>query len=209
MSMLYLWHPSVSGDGNVLDFILTRGDSDQIGGGSDRFVSALTAALEITTIPLKWSIKPYRCNFYSEYWSEGGWESRWDFIWRVTVHFKAQVAVQPLKQGYLGIDDIDDYSPLVESYKFEPFSCLVAGSFTSEEKTRETARRIASDKELAAARKGAAAPDPVIQVVRVDEKAFHLRAAIGSGDASFFQGEYPELVLSFLESAGAVTHVQG
>ena len=209
MSMLYLWHPSVSGDGKVLDCVLTRGDSDQVGGGSERFVSALASTMEIGTIPLKWSIKPYRCNFYSEYWSEGGWESRWDFIWRVTVHFKAQVAVRPVKLGYLGIDDIDDYSPLVESYKFEPFSCLVAGSFTSEEKARETARRLANDKELVTARKGAAAPDPVIQVVRVDEKAFHLRAALGSGDASFFKGEYPELALSFLEAAGAVTHVQG
>jgi hypothetical protein len=208
MSMLYLWHPSVSADGTVVDLILTRGDSDQIGGGSDRFVTALAGALDITALPQKWSIKPYRCNYYSEYWDEEGWDSKWDFIWRATIHFKAQVAVTPLKLGYIGIDVIDDYSPLVESYKFEPFACLAAGVLEAEDKARETARRLINDKELTAARKAASAPDPVVQVVRVNPKQFHVRAAIGSGNASFFQEGYPDMVISFLETSGAVIHAE-
>lgn len=208
MSMLYLWHPSVSADGTVVDLIITRGDSDQVGGGSERFVAALTAALNINAAPWKWAIKSYRCNYYSEYWEEEGLDSKWDFIWRATLHFKAQVAVTPLKLGYLGINDIDDYSPLVESYKFEPFACLAAGVFKSEEKAKETARRLINDKELGAARKEAAAPDPVVQVVRVNPKEFHLRAVLGSGDESFFTGGYPDMVLSFLETSGAVIHAE-
>ncbi|MBU5612522.1 hypothetical protein [Geomonas azotofigens] len=208
MSMLYLRHPSVSADGTVVDFILTRGDSDQVGGGSERFIGALIGALDIGAEPLKWGIKPYRCNYYSEYWDEEGWESTWDFVWRVTIHFRVQVAIKPFKLGYLGINDIDDYSPEVESYKFEPFSCLAVGVFDAENKAKETARRVINDKELTAARKEVSAPDPVVQVVRVGNGEFHLRAALGSGDERFFRGEYPEMVLSFLQSSGAVIHAQ-
>lgn len=207
MSMLYLWHPSVSADGTVVDFILTRGDSDQVAGGSARFVKALAGALEIGAEPIKWAIKSYRCNFYSEYGEEDGWESKWDFVWRATFHFKAQVAVKTPVAGYLGIDQIDDYSPQVESYKFEPFSCLAVGTFPTEDKAKETARRVIRDKELAAARKAVSAPDPVVQVVRVKEREFHLRGSLGSGDEKFFQGPYPELVLSFLQASGAKIHV--
>ncbi|WP_224982597.1 hypothetical protein [Geomonas agri] len=206
MSMLYLWHPSVGADGTVVDFILTRGDSDQVGGGSERFVSALMGVLDIRAELLKWGIKPYLCNYYSEYWDEDGRESKWDFVWRVTIHFRVQVAIQPLKLGYLGIDYIDDYSPEVESYKFEPFSCLAVGVFNSEHMAKEIARRVITDKELTAARKVVPAPDPVVQVVRVNQGAFHLRAALGSGDDKFFLGSYPEMVLSFLQASGAVIH---
>lgn len=208
MSMIYLWHPSVGGDGTVLDLILTRGDSDQIGGGSERFISAVTNDLGITAMPVKWAIKPYRCNFYSEYWMEEGWKSKWDLIWRVTVHFKSPVSVQPLKMGYKGIDDIDDYSPLVESYKYEPIGCLVVGVFASEEKAKAVARNILTDGDLAAARSAAAAPDPLVQVVRVKPEEFHLRAAIGSGEKEFFTGDYPVMVISLLEASGAITHVE-
>ena len=206
MSMLYLWHPSVSADGTVLDLILTRGDSDQVGGGSERFISHLAGTLDISAVPQKWAIKSCRCNYYSANREEQGWDSRWGFIWRVTIHFKAQVAVMPLKLGYLGIDEIDDYSPLVDSYKYEPFACLAIGAFAAEDKAKATARRVINDKELTAARKGASAPDPIVQVVRVNSERFHVRAALGSGDQSFFQGGYPDMVLSFLETSGAVIH---
>ncbi|QWV95096.1 hypothetical protein KP004_07940 [Geomonas oryzisoli] len=208
MSMLYLWHPSVGADGTVVDFILTRGDSDQVGGGSERFVSALIAALDLGAEPLKWGIKPYRCNYYSEYWEDKGWASKWDFVWRVTLHFRVQVAIEPLKLGYLGINDIDDYSPEVESYKFEPFSCLAVAVFDSEHKARETARRLITDKELTAKRKEVLAPDPVVQVVRVNNGEYHVRAALGSGDETFFRSDYPEMVLSFLQASGGVIHAE-
>lgn len=208
MNKLYLWHPSVGGDGTVLDLIITRGNSDQVGGGSERFVSAITEALGIAAMPLKWSVKPYRCNFYSKYWNEEAWDSRWDFVWRLTCHFAAPVSVQPLKAGHLGTEEIDDYSPLVESYKYEPFACLAIGVFPSEEKAKAVARKMLTDGEMAAARQEAAAPDPVLQVVRVKSDEFHLRAAIGSGEASFFLGGYPSTVLSLLEASGARMHAE-
>ncbi|QWV99062.1 hypothetical protein KP005_07195 [Geomonas nitrogeniifigens] len=208
MSMLYLWHPSVSADGTVVDFILTRGDSDQVGGGSERFVGALIGALDLGAEPLKWGIKPYRCNYYSEYWEEEGWQSRWDFVWRVTLHFRVQVAVEPIKLGYLGISDIDDYSPEVESYKFEPYSCLAVAVFDSENRAKDTARRLITDKELTAARKEVPAPDPVVQVVREQNGEFHVRASLGSGDETFFRGAYPDTVLTFLQASGGVIHAK-
>ena len=208
MSMLYLWHPAVSETGLELDLILTRGDSDQIGGGADRFVAAVLGALEIATPPVKWSIKPHRCNFYSEYWREDGWQSRWDYVWRMTVHFKTEVALEPLKLGYLGIDDIDDYSPLVESYKYEPFACLAVAVFASEEKAQGAALRMTDDREIEAERQAAGAPPPVLQVVRVATREDHLRAAIGSGGEEFFTGDYPAMVVSMLEKSGGITHAE-
>lgn len=207
MSMLYLWHPAVSEEGRKLDLILTRGDSDQIGGGAERFVSAVTNALGISVPPLKWSVRPFRCNFYSEYWMEDGWESKWSFVWRMTVHFREPVAVETLQSGYLGLDEIDDYSPMMESYKFEPFACLVIAAFLSGNKAQAAATKIAEDRDLLEARRGAGTQAPAVEVVQVDGD-FHLRAVIGSGDASFFTGSYPALVVSLLEKSGGVIHAE-
>lgn len=209
MAKLYLWHPAVSTSGTELDLILTRGDSDQVGGGSDRFVDAVLKALGIENEAAKWSIKPNRCNFYGDYRREEGWRSQWDFAWRMEAHFKSPVAVKPLPAGCLGLMEIDDYSPLVESYKYEPYACLVIGAFNSEEKASSAAEKLAGDKEIQAARHAAAAPEPQVKLFQVAPKEFHLRAAIGSGDESFFTGVYPALVLSMLEAAGGTTHAQG
>lgn len=208
MSMLYLWHPAVGADGKVLDLILTRGDSDQVGGGAERFVGAILEALDISVPAHKWSIKSYRCNYYSEYWMENGWDSKWDFVWRMAVHFKDPVSVRPLKMGYLGLDMIDDYSPLVESYKVEPFACLVAAMFSSEKQAQSAARKIVEDRELSEARHAAKAPDPVTEVVRVSGKEFQVRAVIGKGDRRFFEGAYPDMVVAMLETGGGVVHAQ-
>lgn len=209
MSMLYLWHPAVSASGTELDLILTRGDSDQVDGGSERFVEAVLKAVGIKQPAEKWSIKPNRCNFYGEYWREEGWRSQWDFAWRMAVHFKNQIEVKPLPTGYLGLMEIDDYSPLAESYKYEPYACLVIAAFTSQEKARAAAEKLAGDKEIETARHAAAAPEPQIKVLQVAPKEFHLRAAIGSGDEPFFTGGYPALVVSMLEAAGGATHAEG
>ena len=207
MSMLYLWHPAVSADGTVLDMILTRGDSDQVGGGADRFVGATLRTLDIPVPAEKWSIRPFRCNFYSEYWTQGDWKSQWDFVWRMTLHFKRPVTVEPLQQGYLGIDDIDDYSPLVESYKYEPFACLVVAAFPSQQQAEAAAGRIAEDRDLREARQIAAAPDPATEVLRVGGD-FHLRGVLGGGDDNFFKGDYPKMVVSLLEKSGGVIHAE-
>lgn len=207
MSMLYLWHPAVSKDGTILDLILTRGDSDQIGGGADSFVSAVARTLNISVLPAKWSIRPFRCNFYSEYWMEDGWEAKWSFVWRLTVHFGEPVTVEPLENGYLGINDIDDYSPLMESYKYEPFACLVIAEFVSEQQALAAANKIVEDRDLHEARRAAGTQNPVAEVVQVDGD-FHLRAMIGSGDESFFKGPYPGLVLNLLERSGGILHAE-
>ncbi|HBA90028.1 MAG TPA: hypothetical protein DCZ75_19135 [Geobacter sp.] len=206
MSMLYLWHPAVSADGKVLDLILTRGDSDQIGGGADRFVGSVLDAIDISTPANKWSIKPYRCNFYSEYWMEEGWDSKWDFVWRMSVHFKESVAVEPLKLGYVGLDMIDDYSPLVESYKVEPFACLAVATFSSENQAQSAARKIAEDRELVEVRHAVKAPAPVTEVLRISGKEFEIRAEIGKGDRRFFEGAYPDMVVAMLEAGGGNVH---
>lgn len=207
MSMLYLWHPAVSEDGKGLDLILTRGDSDQIGGGAERFVSAVVRTLGISVPPEKWSIRPFRCNFYGEYWMEDGWESKWSFVWRMTVRFREPVAVEAPKLGYLGIDDIDDYSPLIESYKYEPFACLAIAAFVSEKKAQAAAAKIVEDRDLKEARRSAGTQNPVVEVVRVDGD-FHLRAVIGSGDEALFAGPYPALVVSLLEKSGGIIHAE-
>lgn len=209
MSMLYLWHPAVGASGTELDLIITRGDSDQVGGGSDRFVGAVLNALKIREPAEKWSIKANRCNFYGEYWREEGWRSQWDFAWRMEVRFKNPVEVKPLPTGYLGLMEIDDYSPLAESYKYEPYACLVVAAFASQERANLAAGKLAGDKEIEAARHEAAAPEPQIKVLQVASREFHLRAAIGSGDEPFFTGGYPALVLSMLEAAGGATHAEG
>ncbi len=207
MSMLYLWHPAVIKDGTVLDMIITRGDSDQVGGGSERFVSAVLNALDVTAQAEKWSIRPFRCNFYGEYWMEDDWKSKWDFVWRMTVHFKEAVTVEPLKLGYQGIDDIDDYSPLMESYRYEPYACLVVAAFLSEQQAKGAAGKIVEDRDLREARHVAGAPEPVPEVVPAGGD-FHLRAVIGSGEDSFFKGDYPKLVVSLLEKSGGVVHAE-
>lgn len=208
MSMLYLRHPAVTEDGKGLDIILTRGDSDQIGGGSERFVAAVLDALHVTAEPQKWAIRSYRCNYYSEYWQEKGWDSKWDFVWRMAVHFKSEIAIEPLKLGYLGINDIDDYSPLVESYKVEPFGCLVAATYSSEKQAQSAARKISEDTELTEARHAAKAPEPVTVVERVSGREFQVRCILGKGDRRFFEGPYPDMVVNMLESGGGRVHAE-
>lgn len=209
MSMLYLWHPAVSETGKEVDLILTRGDSDQVGGGSERFVNALLGILRVEATAQKWSLRSFRCNYYSEYWMEEGWESKWDFVWRMTLHFREPVAVQALNSGYLGIDEIDDYSPLVESYKYEPFGCLAVAAFLSQQQAVAAATRLMEDGDLKEARRAVGAPAPMSQVVGIGAGKFQLRAVLGSGDEAFFKSQYPELVLSLLERGGGVIHAEG
>lgn len=207
MSMLYLRHPAVGNDGTVLDLILTRGDSDQVGGGSERFVNAVSSRLGIKAQPRKWSIRPFRSNFYGEYWMEEGWEPKWDFVWRMTVHFRTAVSVEPLKLGYLGLDEIDDYSPFMESYKFEPFACLAIAAFLSEPKAEAAARRVVEDRDLLEARRAVGVQSPAVDVLRVGDD-FHLRAVLGSGEKPFFTSNYPGMVLSMLEKTGGIVHAE-
>jgi|GEM_PF-2608119 len=166
MSMLYIRQPGLSKDGKELHIILTRGDSDQIGQASERFVRALLSTLGITfhpplpqtsPLPLRegargwgsvprpttWIVKPYRCNYYSEYWKEGGWESRWDFVWRLSLKFDAPVKAKPLENGYAGTDDIDDYSPAVGAHLHPPFQCLAIASFPTERQANTAAGLVA------------------------------------------------------------------
>lgn len=207
MSMLYLWHPAVGNDGTMLDLIITRGDSDQVGGGSERFVTAVAKSLGIEATPEKWSIRPFRCNFYSEYWTEEGWTSKWDFVWRMTVYFREQVSVEPLKAGYRGLDEIDDYSPLGESYRFEPFSCLLVATFLSLEQARLAAAKLAEDRDLQEARRPVHAPQPAADILAVGAE-FHLRAMLGSGDRPFFEGGYPDMALNLMERSGGIVHAE-
>lgn len=208
MSMLYLWHPAVSEKGTEVDLILTRGDSDQVGGGSDRFINDVLSVLKVSVPVRKWSIRSYRCNYYGEYWMEDGWESKWDFVWRVTLHFKEPVAVEPLQLGYLGIDHIDDYSPLVESYRYEPFGCLVVAAFPSQQQAEAAAVKLTEDRDLLEARHAAGAPSPAVEVARIGEDKFQLRAVLGAGDQTFFKSPYPQLVVSLLERSGGATHAE-
>lgn len=208
MSMLYLWHPAVSDKGTEVDLILTRGDSDQVGGGSDRFINDVLGALKVSVPVQKWSIRSYRCNYYGEYWMEDGWESKWDFVWRMTLHFKEPVAVEPLQLGYLGIDHIDDYSPLVESYRYEPFGCLVVAAFLSKQQAEAAAVKLAEDRDLLEARHAAGAPSPSVDVMRIGDGKFQLRAVLGAGDQTFFKSTYPQLVVSLLERSGGATHAE-
>jgi hypothetical protein len=208
MSMLYIWHPSVSKDGHDLELILTRGDSDQIGAGCDRFIAGILRAIGISAAPDQVSIKPYRCNFYGEYWQEEGWQSQWDFVWRLSANFRKQITVEPLQQGYLGTDEIDDYSELIESYRQTPFSCLVIGAFSEENLAQAAARKVVDSKEVVTAWCTVAAPIPSVEILRVAPDQFQVRAAIGAGDEDFFTSGYPAAIVAMFEAAGGVTHAQ-
>lgn len=206
MSMLYLWHPTLLNKGSAVQFILTRGDSDQIGKGSKRFISALVDAIGTSSAPERWSVQSYRCNYYSEYWEEGDWESRWDFVWRVRVQLESPVNRVKLKMDYVGIDEIDDPSPNAEAYKRPPFRCLTVARFSSEKSARAAESHILKAQELGEARRATGAKASKTDVLRIDARQFHLHAELGSGDQSFFDSKYVAAVLSELSSQGGVIH---
>ena len=208
MSMLYLWNPATSGDGKSLEVIITRGDSDQVGGGSERFVGAILKTLGIVHLPGSWSITPYRCNFYSEYAQEGGWDFRWDFVWRLAARFSQPVAPKTFKRGYLGTNDIDDYSAQVGAYRCPPFNCLVVGAFATQQMAVTAAEKIVSDRELAAAGRALAAPEPSLDILRVAAGEFHLRTVVGTGDQAFFESNYPGSILTLLAANGGRIHAE-
>ncbi len=208
MSMLYVWNPWLSDDKSQLELVLTRGDSDRVGAGSKRFVAGIARAVGVSAEPQRWSVQSYRCNYYSEYWQENGWESKWDYIWRLCVHFAGPVSPPTLMRTYVGTDEIDDYSAQLESYKQPPFKCLVVGAFHTEKQARSAAGKIADDKEIHEAGRKVSAPEPVIDVYRLAAGGFQLRAEIGAGDEGFFTGGYPDRVVSMLEASGGMTHAE-
>jgi hypothetical protein len=209
MSMLYIWNPCLSDDKTELELILTRGDSDQVGNGSKEFVTSLVKSVGMLSLPQRWSIQSYRCNFYSEYWQEKDWKSKWDFVWRLSAHFDKPTHPPTLKKSYIGTDEIDDYSPEVESYKEPPFKCLVVAQYTTDKQAHIAARRISEDREISVCRNAVGAPDPVIHVLRFSAKQFQVRADIGGGDEPFFKSDYPDSIVSMLEASGGITHAEG
>lgn len=209
MSMLYLWQPVLSEDGKKLEIMLTRGDSDQIGDGSERFVASVLNSLGVSASPESRTVTPYRCNFYSEYWMKNGWEYQWDFVWSLSVRFDRPVAPETLQLGYLGTDDIDDYSPRVARYRHPPFHYLAVGRFPTQKRAQAAADRILADREIVSARRAIGAPEPLVEVLRVADGEFQVQAAIGEGDVGFFRSGYPGTILSMLEVSGGRIHAEG
>jgi len=208
MSMLYIWNPCLNEDKTRLELIITRGDSDQVGNGSKEFVASLVKGMGLSFLPQRWSIQSYRCNFYSEYWQEEGWKSKWDFVWRLTAHFDRPVNPPDLKAPYLETDETDDYSPLVESYKQPPYQCLVIAQYLSQKQVEAAASKMVGDREIEAARRAVGAPAPVIDLLRLNARQFQLRAVIGAGGEEFFLSDYPARMVAMLAAGGAITHAE-
>jgi len=208
MSMLYVWHPTIVGDGDVVQAMITRGDSDQVGEGSKQFVESLLQAVGVSAAAKTWKIESFRSNFYSEYWQEGDWQSRWDFVWRCRI--KVQEPVAKLKNlHYLGIDEIDDPSARAEEYKKPPYRCLVIAQLASERRAGEVAELI-SGSEVPAGKKGAKGKPPKPEIFRITGRKFHLHVDLGSGGEAFFSAaeSYPETIAALCEKHGALIHVE-
>lgn len=206
MSMLYTWDPAVGGDGKRVDIILTRGDADQIGPGSKEFVATVLRAWSITASPRRTNINAYRCNFYSEYWKDGGWENEWDFVWRLSAHFPSNITLKKRPLHYVGIDRVDDYSVTMEAYKHPPFAGLIVAEFAAEKAALAAAAEISSDKELRAL--GAPSHAPADAVFRLGGKRFQVRAEVGSGGGDVFGGAVLKRLLARLAAQGGKMHVE-
>ena len=207
MSMLYLWNPTLLDEGRTLQVMITRGDSDQVANGSTAFLAAILKAVGVKTASKGSTIEQFRCNYYSEYWEEPGWESRWDIVWRCRVKLAAAVAGVKIAGDYVGIDEIDEYSPDLDARKKAPYPGLVVAEFPSEKAAADAAAAIAGDPHLMEART-APKTTPKSSVFKVAAKRFHLHLSLGSLNVASFEADdsYANAVVERCEELGARVH---
>lgn len=207
MSMLYIWHPTIIKTGNLVQLMITRGDSDQVGKGSKAFAQSLLHIAGISAEPKTWKIESFRCNFYSEYWQDDDWQSRWDFVWRCRIE-TSEPATKVKAATYVGIDEIDEHSPQVDRYKMPPYRGLVIAEFTSETRAKAADDAIRSDVPASKKKQGKG-HSTSSAIFKIAAKKFHLHIDVGSGDEAFFsKNAYPEKVVELCEEHGGLIHVQ-
>lgn len=190
MSMLYVWHPVVLDDGHTLQVMITRGDSDQVGNGSPAFLAAILKAFGVTGIAKSGAVEFFRSNFYSEYWEEPGWESKWDVVWRCRITLAGKPTIKK-KAAYVGIDEIDEYAEVIETRKKGPFACLAVAEFSTEKAATSV-------------------PDAAGTVFKVAPKRIHLHVEVGTADAKTLENpaSKPNTLVAACEAAGGRVHVQ-
>lgn len=195
MNMLYLWHARIMEDASRCRFMITRGDSNQVSKGSQRFIAEALQALGIDAEPTRWTIETARSNYFGDYSDESEWESRWDLVWRVTVDCASIVRIKDLDAEYIGVDLIDDYSPEVEKMKEPPFLALAVAGFDDRAKAEKAAASLARHPEA----DGPEAHD--CEIVKV-ARGWFVYAGLGSGGTNLFQGPVLATALDRLRERG-------
>jgi hypothetical protein len=210
MSLFYVWNPSlVKQDPPTLTFVLSTGDGDQIGRGTDEFIAGLLRDLQVTVPPVRWSLLPFRAYYFRDPDLSGpDWQDLWPMMWLATVEVPTVPMQVPVTwHGPRGTDanNVDDASfSRDDHWLYWPSAhCLVIADFANEE-----ARARAKSTVIAMHQRGELTRSPSFHYGEAAGRYPTLYVDLGDRPNAFYESgaEEAERVRALLEKMGGTTH---
>lgn len=189
MSMLHIWNPAIVPDHpDSLEFILTRGDSDAVAGGTRQFAEELLQDIGIQATVTSWSIKPYRTSYFSEYLDSDDWQDTWQPVWKVRIVTTAHLGRVPKIDGPWTETDATDGSWSRADYLDDDtvIGCLVISDFTRKAALNKAQSAITKDETVQAMQRRYAVRAPAFSHSVALGKYPQLQIDLGAFPGEFF-----------------------
>jgi hypothetical protein len=208
MSLFYIWNPSlISREPPTLSFVLTTGDGDQIGHGSEGFVAGLLRDLGIDDKPTRWELTPIRSSYFADEPDADDWRDRWPLVWRARVELPAVPIKVPITaQVPRGTDadgaDDDTFSQDDHWLTWASARSVVIADFVNE------GDRKRAEAEISAARNKGAIPTVEVSRGEAFGRLPQLTIDLGERPNSYFEGGAPDAakVAALVERCGGATN---
>jgi hypothetical protein len=210
--MYYIWNPYLVPDHHKsLEFVLTRGDSNQIAKGTKEFIENILKDIGVNERVAKWSIYPCRSKYYSEYLGEDDWRDNWQIVWKVHVITTTNIGELPkIKEDAIGTDATDDsWSTKNVLDDTDKVACLVIADFDNEAALKKAQDTI-SGNDLKEMRKRYSAGKPTFSRSVVSGKYHQLQINLGRFPGDFFAkgADYAERVIELCKNAEGTVHFE-
>jgi hypothetical protein len=213
MSLFYLWNPSINTERpEVLDLVLTRGDSYGLNKGTASFLGSVVAALGIQADIVRWSITTCRSQYFSDFIGEDDWRDNWQLVWKLSMTARKNIGeITPTAEPWVGLDVLDDTWKIAPDDHSAAVEGLVIADFrtvAAREKARATIARHAGIERFRE-RLGLAAP--TFSTGMAYGKYPQLLIQLGQLPGAFFAdgADYAESVTEVCTKAKGSVHYSG